>query len=168
MKKKLLAALLAVSMLAATACGSETADSSSAATETADAGEETAESKDLVIGWGKLDTLDSRNTVSAYAYQVITLCGEGLLRNVNGEAQPGLAESYEVNETNTEYTFHLRQSTYADGTALTAEDIAFALKSLLNPENACAASTVSPAYKLVGAEGYLYGESGEEELGIEN
>lgn len=41
-----------------------------------------------------------------------------------GEADPWLAESYEINEDATEYTFKLREDvTFSDGTALTAETV---------------------------------------------
>lgn len=46
---------------------------------------------------------------------------EGLLRRYNHEIIPGIAESYEVAADNVTYTFHLRETTWSDGTPLTAQ-----------------------------------------------
>jgi peptide/nickel transport system substrate-binding protein len=50
---------------------------------------------------------------------------------------PGLAESWDVSEDGLVYTFHLRQGvTFHDGTALTADDVAFTYTRLLDPNTA--------------------------------
>lgn len=46
---------------------------------------------------------------------------ESLLRRYNGEILPGVAESYEVSEDGTVYTFHLRDCSWTDGTPITAQ-----------------------------------------------
>lgn len=46
---------------------------------------------------------------------------ESLLRRYNGEILPGVAETYEVSEDGTVYTFHLRESSWTDGTPITAQ-----------------------------------------------
>ncbi len=49
--------------------------------------------------------------------------------------QPMLAESWEHNETADEWTFHLREDVvFHDGTPMTAEDVVFTYKRLLDPE----------------------------------
>ncbi|WP_460943944.1 ABC transporter substrate-binding protein [Okibacterium endophyticum] len=50
------------------------------------------------------------------------------------EIVPGLAESWELNEDRTELVFHLRASTFSDGTPVTSEDVKFSLERLMDPE----------------------------------
>lgn len=54
---------------------------------------------------------------------------EGLTRfGPDGSVTPGLAESWEISEDGTVYTFSLREGvTFHDGTAFTAEDVVFTL-----------------------------------------
>ena len=54
---------------------------------------------------------------------------EGLTRfGPDGSVNPGLAESWDISEDGSVYTFHLREGvTFHDGTAMTAEDVVFSL-----------------------------------------
>lgn len=123
-------------------------------------------SKTIRVGWNyEPETMNPANASSDAAYLVVRLCVEPLLRNVNGEAEPGLAESYEVSEDNLEYTFHLRESTYSDGTPVTAEDVAYSIIYTLSPENAC--DNAYMIYGIDGAEEYNSGEGAVEDLGVE-
>ena len=59
---------------------------------------------------------------------------------------PWLAESWESNDTATEWTFHVRQGvTFHDGSPLTADDVVFTFRRLLDPE------VGSPAASELGA-----------------
>ena len=59
---------------------------------------------------------------------------------------PWLAESWEVNDTATEWTFHIRQGvTFHDGSPLTADDVVYTFRRLLDPE------VGSPAASELGA-----------------
>ena len=88
-------------------------------------------------------------------------CYEGLFRNVatleDGEQfiLAG-AESYEVNDEGTVYTFHLRQDAkWSDGVPVTAQDYEYGWKRLVNPEYAY--DYASFIYNVVGAEEYSTG-----------
>lgn len=48
--------------------------------------------------------------------------------------EPGLAESWEVSEDGLAYTFHIRDTTFHDGTPATAGDAEFALTRVFNPD----------------------------------
>lgn len=152
MKKKLIALLMSAMMV------------SSAITAMASDGAEA--SKVIRIGWRyEPETMDPANASGDGAYTAVRLCVEPLLRNVNGEAEPGLAESYEASDDLLEYTFHLRESTYSDGTAVTANDVAYALTRLLDPNGAY--ENAYMVYFIKGAEEYNSGEGTLEDLGIE-
>ena len=88
-------------------------------------------------------------------------CYEGLFRNVatleDGEQfiLAG-AESYEVNDEGTVYTFYLRQDAkWSDGVPVTAQDYEYGWKRLVNPEYAY--DYASFIYNVVGAEEYSTG-----------
>ncbi len=52
----------------------------------------------------------------------------------DGEALPGVAESWESNEDASEWTFHLREdAVWSDGHPLTSEDFLFAFRRILTP-----------------------------------
>lgn len=59
----------------------------------------------------------------------------GLLRATpEGSYVPDLAQSYEISQDGTVYTFHLRpNATFHDGTAVTADDIVFTIQSAQDP-----------------------------------
>jgi peptide/nickel transport system substrate-binding protein len=50
-----------------------------------------------------------------------------LRRDENGELQPGLAERWEISPDGAEYTFHLRQARFSNGSPITADDVVFTL-----------------------------------------
>ena len=123
--------------------------------------------KVLTIGWpSDAGTLDPARAASDFEYRVLIATNEPLLRDVEGEAQPGSAESYEVNDDQTEYVFHLRENNaYYDGTPITAADFEYAIKRLLNPDEAY--DQASTGFIIANAENYYYGEADEADLGIE-
>ncbi len=53
-----------------------------------------------------------------------------------GEIIPGLAESWEVDESGTEVTFHLRDVKWSDGTPFTADDVVFTMEHVVMNPNA--------------------------------
>lgn len=64
---------------------------------------------------------------------------EGLVRqNADGDIEQGsgLAESWDVSDDGTVYTFHLRDATWSDGSAITADQFVYAWRMALEPETA--------------------------------
>ena len=61
---------------------------------------------------------------------------EGLTRlDENDRPQPALAASWQVSPDGTVYTFHLRDGlTWSDGEPITAQDIEYSWKRVMNPE----------------------------------
>ena len=48
----------------------------------------------------------------------------------SGELEPGLAESWEMSDDGTTYTFKLRDAKFSDGSPITADDVAFSLERI--------------------------------------
>jgi oligopeptide transport system substrate-binding protein len=150
---------LAVLLCAAMAAGTMTAGT----TMTACAEEE----KVLTIGWAyEPSTLDPARAEEDASYRITHMTTEALLRYVDGEVEPGCAESYEASDDKMEYTFHLREdSVFSDGTPITAETFRYSLLRLLDPEvgnEAC-----ETGYVIKNGLAYNTGECEAEDLGIE-
>ena len=81
------------------------------------------------LDYGKLN-LDTANFIVTHTAETL------LTQAADGSYQPGLAESYEKSDDARVWTFKLREGlTYQDGTTpITAEDLYYAAKRLLNPD----------------------------------
>ena len=163
--KKTLALLLAAVMLIGVlaACGTEE-EAAIQATEGASITATTAEGEVV-----DAQVMNVRTTSFGNNYDVQDMgwrwmmadCYEGLYRNVADEDGEHFilagAESVEVSEDGTVYTFHLRQDAkWSDGVAVTAHDYEYGWKRLVNPEYAYDYATF--IYNVVGAEEYNKGE----------
>jgi len=74
-------------------------------------------------------------TISQADEDISKLVYSGLMRSLPDGTVPDLAESYEISEDGTTYTFTLRESaTFHDGTPVTAEDVLFTIAAAQNPD----------------------------------
>lgn len=93
---------------------------------------------------------------------------EGLVRidQRTGEVIPGVAESWEINDDASEFTFHLRKDvTWSDGTPLNANDFVYSISRVLDPEVASQYTPAVTSYILNG-EAIENGEKDLSELGV--
>ncbi len=67
---------------------------------------------------------------------VINNMFEGLMREVDGQIQPGIAESYTMSDDQLVYTFTIRDAKWSDGQAITANDFEYSWNRVLDPETA--------------------------------
>ncbi|WP_331489688.1 peptide ABC transporter substrate-binding protein [Tepidibacter hydrothermalis] len=82
-------------------------------------------------------TLDPALNSGVQSSGILANCYEGLMRlDENNKAIPGMAESYEVSDNNTTYTFKLRDAQWSDGQKVTAQDFEYAWKRALDPKTA--------------------------------
>jgi len=122
--------------------------------------------KEIRIGRSyDITTLDPGNATDDGSYDVLRMIGEGLVRQVDGEILPGVAERWEPSSDGLEYTFYLRKDAkWSDGTPLTAKDFEYSYLRLLNAENAL--SNAESAQMFKNGERYTKGECDASEVGI--
>lgn len=85
-----------------------------------------------------IPSLDVSKATDAESFQVMNSTMEGLTRiDAEGKVQPGVAESWETSEDGLTWTFKLRKnSTWSNGTPVTAKDFEYSWKRTLTPETA--------------------------------
>jgi len=137
--RRFVAGMLAVVMLAAVGCSSSSG------------GSDSDQVIRINIGTNP-QTIDPRVSTGLPEAHVEIALFEGLMRlDENGNAIPGAAESYDVNEDNTVFTFHLRDGLkWSNGDPLTAQDFVWSWKSALDP--LLASEYAYQLYYIKGAE----------------
>lgn len=85
-----------------------------------------------------IPSLDVSKSTDQQSFQTMNSTMEGLTRvDAEGKVQPGVAESWEVSEDGLTWTFKLRKnSTWSNGTPVTAKDFEYSWKRTLTPETA--------------------------------
>lgn len=112
------------------------------------------------------DSLDPAKSLTIDNRSYLSNLFEGLVNiNSKGEVIEGMAEKWETNESNTEFTFYIRENAmWSDGTKVTASDFKFAWLRVLNPDTA--SGWASYLYYIKGAEEYNSGIGTEEDVEI--
>ena len=140
--KKILALLLASAMvLSMAACGKKekpddsksAAPSGSTSTEDKSSDEPAKPVKDtLVIGhYGDTPNFDTHNNLNDCGMRINLSVYDPLVRmdNTTYEIKPCVAESWEISDDGTEYTFAIKPGIkFSDGTDLTVDDVVFSLE----------------------------------------
>ena len=175
--KSLLAFGVAAAMaLAATGCGGSASSASSAAESTSSASQAT-EAESTSAGSGTLnimletpvESLDPQLATDGTSFEVIADYTDGLMQmDADGAAVPACAESYEVSEDGTTYTFHIREdAVWSNGDPVTANDFVFAWQRAVDPANASEYSDMlSDIGQIVNAAEIIAGEKDVSELGV--
>ncbi len=107
--------------------------------EEAPAAEEPAAEVEQTLIWNlgsEPKTLDPGLNTAVDGGDIINHTFEGLMREVGGMLEPGMAESYSVSDDKLTYTFTLRDATWSDGQPVTAHDFEYAWARVLDPETA--------------------------------
>ena len=106
---------------------SSSSTSSSSSSSTSSTTTSSAVSSTIIIGvTDKVTDIDPANAYDFYTWEVLNNIMEGLVKYKPGtlEIEPGLAESWDVNDNSTVWTFHLRKGLkFDDGTPFTAKDV---------------------------------------------
>lgn len=110
-------------------------------------------------------SLDPRLVRDLSSSTTMRMLYEGLLRkDPKGNLVSAIAESYTISPDNKTYTFHLRSSTWSDGTPLTAEDFESTWKSILSP--AFPAPNAYQLYAIKGSKAAKEGKDSIESVGV--
>lgn len=124
-----------------------------------------AEGKSLI--WARSyesTSLDPAESADDESNNIVSYTTEGLVRIMNGEVVPGVAESWTANDDNTVFTFTLRDSVWSDGTPVTAEDFVYSFFRLIDPN--AGHSQADAGYVVAGAKAYAAGEGAAEDVGF--
>jgi oligopeptide transport system substrate-binding protein len=115
---------------------------------------------------GEPDTLDPHHVEGVWENRIIGDMFMGLTTEAaDASVIPGAAESWQVSDDGTVYTFRLRDHTWADGTPVTADDFVFALQRILDPAEA--AEYASLLYTIENAKPLNEGAlEGMDQLGV--
>jgi len=111
-------------------------------------------------------TLDPGLNGASDGGDVINNTFEGLVREINGEVLPGIAESWSTSSDGLTVTFNLRESNWSDGTPLTADDFVYSWLRAMDPATASEYSWIWHYTNVVGAEDYVNGDGTKANVGI--
>ena len=110
--------------------------------------------------WSDPPTLDPHLTTDTTSSGVVVELFSGLVTmNTDLQLIPDIAERWEVDQTGTVYTFHLRENAkFHDGKPITAGDVKWSIERAANPETA---SPVADTYlnDIIGVEEALEGNT---------
>ena len=139
MKKRMLALFLLIALLGTVLCGCGDGSAATGSEEqTSGSAGETVQGGEITVGIAQDldDSLDPHRMVAAGTKEVMFNVFEGLVKpNSDGELIPAVAESYEVSDDGTVYTFHLREGVkFHNGETVTADDVVYSI-------NRCADAT---------------------------
>ena len=112
--------------------------------------------------WGDPPTLDPHLVTDTTSAGLVVEMFSGLV-SLNSELEivPDLAESWDVSEGGTQYTFNLRDDIrFSDGSSVTAKDFVYSFNRAANPDTE---SPVAELYlgDIIGAQEVIDGEASE-------
>ena len=93
-------------------------------------------SKEMVLNWNlgaDFKTIDPQLNSASNGGHVINNMYDGLTREVDGELQLAVADSYTISEDELTYTFILKDTKWSDGSPVIADDFVYAWKRACDP-----------------------------------
>ena len=115
---------------------------------------------------GEPASLDPGAAADSFSFQVLQDLYEGLtVESATGEVLPGTAASWTIDQTGTEYTFHIRgNARWSNGNPVRAQDFMLAWRRVVDPSRG---SQVSDDLRLIaGAAEIIAGQLPPSELGV--
>ncbi len=162
MKKLKYFTVLALVIALVAGCSSKPADGG--ATEgTSTAGK----SKVVVATDTDLSTMDHNIATDGTSFIAQTLVFSGLTElDENNMPIPEMAESWDINEDGTVYTFHLADAKWSNGTPVTANDFVYGWHRLIDQATASEYAFILSTITLKNADAVAAGELPLDELGV--
>jgi oligopeptide transport system substrate-binding protein len=116
---------------------------------------------------GEVPTLDPTKSSDTASNKIISDLFEGLMiRNPEGEVVPGLAKDWEISDDGLKYTFHLRDAKWSDGEPITADDVIFTLRRVVDPVTGAPYAWYLGTANIQNAKAITDGEKPAEQLGV--
>lgn len=145
------------------------ADESTAGSDKSEASETTddVETVQKEIVWARAyesTSLDPAESADDESNSIVSYTTEGLVRILKDEVVPGIAESWDVSDDGMTYTFHLRESAWSDGTAVSAYDFEYSFFRLIDP--AAGHSQMAGGFIVDKAREYTEGTATKDEVGF--
>ena len=110
-------------------------------------------------------SLDPRIGVDYPSSFAVKMLFEGLTRiGFDKNIEPAIAQSWEISEDQTQYTFHLRPSSWSNGDPVSAEDFVYTWKKVLDPH--LATTAVHHFYPIKNVQAIVQGKKAIDEMGI--
>jgi len=136
---------------------------------TAPAADATHKSKGQILRrgiGGEPASLDPGQAVDTFSFEVIRDLYEGLTTEAaNGAVVPGVASSWTVNASGTQYTFQLRpDAKWSNGTRVRAKDFVEAWRRVVDPKRASPVADI--LRPIAGATAIILGRSPPSSLGV--
>ena len=176
--KRIVALVLAMVMaLSMAACGGSSAPAATAApaaagdaapADTAAAASDGDKVLNVMVEV-EVESLDPQVATDGTSFEVIANYTDGLTQmDADGAAVPAIAESWDVSEDGTIYTFHLREdANWSNGEPVTANDFVFAWQRAADPALASEYSyMLSDIGQIKNAAAIIAGEMDKSELGV--
>ena len=176
--KRIVALVLAMVMaLSLAACGGSSAPAATAApaaagdaapADTAAAASDGDQVLNVMVEV-EVESLDPQVATDGTSFEVIAHYTDGLTQmDADGAAVPAIAESWDVSEDGTIYTFHLREdANWSNGEPVTANDFVFAWQRAADPALASEYSyMLSDIGQIKNAAAIIAGEMDKSELGV--
>ena len=117
----------------------------------------------------EVESLDPQVATDGTSFEVIANYTDGLTQmDADGAAIPAIAESWDVSEDGTVYTFHLREdANWSNGEPVTADDFVFAWQRAVDPALASEYNyMLSDIGQVKNAAAIIAGEMDKSELGV--
>ena len=108
------------------------------------------------------ETLDPAFAAGTQTGRIVSRLYDGLMRYdyESTDVVPNLAESVDINDDATVFTFHLHQGvTFHDGEPFTASDVKYSFERLLDPDTASPLTWVLEDAGIVGIDAFVNGEA---------
>ena len=112
-------------------------------------------------------SLDTNLATDGESFEVIADCIDGLMQmDADGAAIPAIAESYDLSDDGTVYTFHLRDAKWANGADVTANDFEFAWKRIAKEAGEYAYLLDTSVGCIKNADAIIYEGADPDTLGV--
>ncbi|MCD7893024.1 MAG: peptide ABC transporter substrate-binding protein [Erysipelotrichaceae bacterium] len=130
-------------------------------------GDDSAGADVVIMSENDLMSLDSSQATDGTSFEIISAFKEGLYTYAeDGTLTLGLADSVEVSEDQLTYTFTLKDTTWSNGTAVTANDFVYALQRCISVGSEYAFLLGEQGANIVNAEAAIAGDVDVSEIGV--